>query len=323
MRRNVPLVARLRNAPACSVLASILGKHLHTGFAPFAMINFDVRASPRRRPLSRAVLFVCKDDHGAVVSMFETALELSRSLSSWSCDFEFFFEPSVEGLHEYQVLHDKVCSDVLLSGRVSVGIWKAKPAEPAQCCNHLASHPGRQPGSQKRPRIDVILSMGGDGTVLHAAWQFQSDPVPPIIPLFLHGTLGFLTVFDQNLCKDLLHSFLLDHIGGGGPETTPESDGPPLDICLQSRMRISCRIVRNTLSEGCSLKSSFLSDWSSETSFLEEETFHVLNEAVIDRGPFSCLLQLELLIDEGVHLTTILSDGVVIATPTGSTAYSV
>jgi len=49
--------------------------------------------------------------------------------------------------------------------------------------------------------------------------------------------------------------------------------------------------------------------------------FHVLNEVVIDRGPSPYSLSLDLYID-GNKFTSIIGDGVIIATPTGSTAYS-
>ena len=52
------------------------------------------------------------------------------------------------------------------------------------------------------------------------------------------------------------------------------------------------------------------------------ETYEVLNELVVDRGPSSYMSMLELFGDER-HLTTVQADGLVIATPTGSTAYSV
>lgn len=52
------------------------------------------------------------------------------------------------------------------------------------------------------------------------------------------------------------------------------------------------------------------------------ETFQVLNDLVVDRGPHSYMSMLELFGDER-HLTTVQADGLCIATPTGSTAYSV
>ncbi|KAF9136071.1 hypothetical protein BGX30_011363, partial [Mortierella sp. GBA39] len=51
------------------------------------------------------------------------------------------------------------------------------------------------------------------------------------------------------------------------------------------------------------------------------DTWQVLNEVTIDRGSNAAMLQLELFVD-GNHVTTILADGLVIATATGSTAYS-
>ena len=43
--------------------------------------------------------------------------------------------------------------------------------------------------------IDFVITFGGDGTVLFAAWLFQQR-VPPILPFNL-GSLGFLTMFDS------------------------------------------------------------------------------------------------------------------------------
>lgn len=52
-----------------------------------------------------------------------------------------------------------------------------------------------------------------------------------------------------------------------------------------------------------------------------EESFVILNEIVIDRGPNPTLSQTELYVDD-TFLTSVAADGVCIATPTGSTAYS-
>ncbi|KAJ3400119.1 hypothetical protein HDV05_001329, partial [Chytridiales sp. JEL 0842] len=75
---------------------------------------------------------------------------------------------------------------------------------------------------------------------------------------------------------------------------------------LNMRMRLSCKIYKHT--EGF------------PTPQLTQ-TFHVLNELVVDRGPSPYMSQLDLLIDD-THLTTTQADGLVVATPTGSTAYS-
>ena len=51
------------------------------------------------------------------------------------------------------------------------------------------------------------------------------------------------------------------------------------------------------------------------------QNFHVLNEVVIDRGPSPYSLSLDLYID-GNKFTSIIGDGIIISTPTGSTAYN-
>lgn len=57
-------------------------------------------------------------------------------------------------------------------------------------------------------------------------------------------------------------------------------------------------------------------------STVPSQTYHVLNEIVVDRGPSSNISLLELFGDDR-HLTTVQADGLCIATATGSTAYSV
>lgn len=52
------------------------------------------------------------------------------------------------------------------------------------------------------------------------------------------------------------------------------------------------------------------------------ESFEVLNDLVVDRGPSPYVSQLELFGDEH-HMTTVQADGLTVSTPTGSTAYSV
>ncbi|PVU96441.1 hypothetical protein BB561_001180 [Smittium simulii] len=55
--------------------------------------------------------------------------------------------------------------------------------------------------------------------------------------------------------------------------------------------------------------------------YTKEQTFKILNEVVVDRGSNPFLTVLELFAD-GKHLTTVQADGLVLSTPTGSTAYS-
>jgi len=54
----------------------------------------------------------------------------------------------------------------------------------------------------------------------------------------------------------------------------------------------------------------------------EPLSFLVLNEVVVDRGPSPFLSNVDLFID-GKHVTVVQGDGLIVSTPTGSTAYAV
>jgi NAD+ kinase len=130
--------------------------------------------------------------------------------------------------------------------------------------------------------IDLVVTLGGDGTVLLAAWLFQ-DHVPPIVP-FHFGTLGFLTIFNWENFTARMCSIL-----ASGSR-------------FNSRLRLNCQIQKI----------------KTETTL----SYNILNEIVVERGasPFMCILDIY---GENNFLTKIQADGVAIATPTGSTAYSV
>lgn len=50
-----------------------------------------------------------------------------------------------------------------------------------------------RPGPQSE-NIDLVVTLGGDGTILHAASLFSLGAVPPVLS-FSMGTLGFLLPF--------------------------------------------------------------------------------------------------------------------------------
>jgi NAD kinase len=49
------------------------------------------------------------------------------------------------------------------------------------------------PGAEK---IDLVITLGGDGTILHASSLFKVGAVPPVLS-FSMGTLGFLLPFRE------------------------------------------------------------------------------------------------------------------------------
>ena len=129
-------------------------------------------------------------------------------------------------------------------------------------------------------RADVMIVLGGDGTLIHAARLLRGTPVP-ILGVNL-GSLGFLTEVPQPELIPMLDSVL---------------DGTAQ---IDSRMKLSCRLFRDG------------------RVLVEDE---VLNDVVINKGALARIADHETFID-GKFVTTYKSDGVIVSTPTGSTAYS-
>ena len=135
-----------------------------------------------------------------------------------------------------------------------------------------------------RPQIieqaDLLLVLGGDGTILAAAREAAPAGVP-ILPINLGG-LGFLTSF------------------------TLEELYPGLEDALAGRAAISERVMLmvERLHNGATLTQQ-----------------RVLNDAVLHKGTLARMIELELHIDGG-FVCRYRADGLIVGTPTGSTAYS-
>ncbi|CAD0113663.1 unnamed protein product [Aureobasidium uvarum] len=155
--------------------------------------------------------------------------------------------------------------------------------------------------------FDLVITLGGDGTVLFTSWLFQRI-VPPVMSFSL-GSLGFLTNFQFNQYKHQLDRIM----GDAGMRVT-------------MRMRFTCTVYRAAASNpSSSLTPHNTSDpaypVTSNPTKIEGETHEVLNELVIDRGPSSYISSLDLYANDSL-VTRISADGVILSTPTGSTAYS-
>ena len=61
-------------------------------------------------------------------------------------------------------------------------------------------------GSDAKP-IDLVVTLGGDGTILHASSLFSAGEVPPVLSFSL-GTLGFLLPFRRYGSATVLPSLL-------------------------------------------------------------------------------------------------------------------
>ncbi|MGO9828682.1 MAG: NAD(+)/NADH kinase [Myxococcaceae bacterium] len=129
-------------------------------------------------------------------------------------------------------------------------------------------------------RAELVVVLGGDGTLIRAARLLGGRPVP-ILGINL-GSLGFMTEVPATEGLDVLDEVL----AGRGS--------------VQQRMKLGCRVVRRG------------------TVAVEDE---VLNDVVINRGALSRIADHETRID-GKLIATFKSDGLIVATPTGSTAYA-
>jgi NAD+ kinase len=129
-------------------------------------------------------------------------------------------------------------------------------------------------------RSDLIIVLGGDGTLLNVARITHPHGVP-ILGVNL-GSLGFLT------------------------ETTQDDLYPTLQSVLNGECEIEHRMLLNA------------SLWRNEIKLCD---FNVLNDIVINKGALAQIVNLTVLVNDQ-PMTSYRADGLIIATPTGSTAYS-
>uniref|UniRef100_H3D1D1 NAD(+) kinase n=1 Tax=Tetraodon nigroviridis TaxID=99883 RepID=H3D1D1_TETNG len=161
--------------------------------------------------------------------------------------------------------------------------------------------------------IDLIICLGGDGTLLYASSLFQGS-VPPVMAFHL-GSLGFLTPFKFDSYKT---------------EVAKVFEGNAA-ITLRSRLKV--KVVKDVLQRAEQQPHGRETPQqehngqlphgpaSSEFGKVTLQLQQVLNEVVVDRGPSSYLSNVDLYLD-GRLITSVQGDGVIVSTPTGSTAYA-
>lgn len=129
-------------------------------------------------------------------------------------------------------------------------------------------------------RCDLIVAVGGDGTLLHAARAMAEHRVP-LMGINL-GQLGFLV----DVSPDHLES-ALDAILGGSYQ-------------VDNRSLLTSQLIGDGI---------------------PERAYAALNDVVIHKWGTARMIQLETYID-GVFVNAHRSDGLIVSTPTGSTAYA-
>jgi NAD+ kinase len=159
--------------------------------------------------------------------------------------------------------------------------WLKKRGKKVCVENGLAGA-GAQSCSKKEmaAKADLIISLGGDGTLLNIAPLVERAEVP-ILGVNMGG-LGFITEVAVNELEAIL---------------TKTLEG---DYQVEKRMTLEIRVIGKKR---------------------RIHRFRVLNDAVITKGARSRIIDLETYVGED-YLCTYRADGLIISTPTGSTAYS-
>jgi NAD+ kinase len=129
-------------------------------------------------------------------------------------------------------------------------------------------------------KVDLLIVLGGDGTLLSAARALGGHNVP-ILAVNLGG-LGFLTSVTLDELYPLLEQVLAGKYG------------------TSNRMMLDAEVLRDGK---------------------PAERQCALNDAVANKGAMARMLEFDLYVDSN-HVGRYRADGIIVATPTGSTAYS-
>lgn len=165
-----------------------------------------------------------------------------------------------------------------------LALWLAARGKKALIDSETAAvlHMPGQEGAAIAKQAEMIIVLGGDGTLLSAARLVADAHADvPIFGVNL-GSLGFMAELSLDEMYDNLSKAM-----AGKLET-------------EERMLLTASVIRNNK---------------------RAARYQVLNDVVINKGALARMMELKVSVNDG-HLTTLRSDGLIVATPTGSTAYS-
>lgn len=195
------------------------------------------------------------------------------------------------------------------------------------------------PEVQLGQKVDLTTTLGGDGTILHAASLFSSArSVPPILS-FSMGTLGFLGEwkFDEykRAFRDVYTSGARSVHEDARITCAEQRSNPPGSVVGEKGYRTSSWstvrgmfmghgrsarvLLRNRLK--VEMRAPFDGNLSSSQEHTHGANLFAMNEVIIHRGSDPHLAILDVHVG-GRFLTEAVADGVIISSPTGSTAYS-
>ena len=137
--------------------------------------------------------------------------------------------------------------------------------------------------NQIEPGMDILIVLGGDGTLLHVA-EKASEYDLPVLGVNL-GNLGFLT---EVAADEMFEAFA----------TLLEDD----EVRMERRIMLSAAYVNGATGQ-------------------KSDSIPALNEVVIVKKSTEAMIRLRCWADRE-YVTTYRADGLIMATPTGSTAYN-
>lgn len=152
---------------------------------------------------------------------------------------------------------------------------------PQEICQELENEPVLVFLPDQDPQIDLIVPMGGDGTIIGAIRR-SKDPSIPILGINL-GDIGFLA------------------------EVEPAHAEKALAMVLEGRYTTEERIL--------------LEGWIEKKTGGDPSRFTAMNDVLINRHMMASLIEMGVYIN-GHLIDTFMGDGLIICTPTGSTAYN-
>ncbi len=144
----------------------------------------------------------------------------------------------------------------------------------------LIGEPGKLSIAKLGTNADLLVVLGGDGTILQVVSGLQ-ETIKPVFGINI-GSLGFLTCLNSSAFREAVEAIVSGRFD------------------FSDRVLISIEVSAPNMPG---------------TRML------ALNDAVISRGEISRLIRLRTRVN-GEDLTEFNADGLIIATPTGSTAYS-
>jgi NAD+ kinase len=133
------------------------------------------------------------------------------------------------------------------------------------------------------PGMDILIVLGGDGTLLHVADEASKYQLP-VLGVNL-GNLGFLTEVAADERYEALETLLVEE-----------------DVRMEKRIMLSAAYVNGATGK-------------------KSAAVHALNEVVIVKKSTEAMIRLRCWADKE-YVTTYRADGLIMSTPTGSTAYN-